>query len=134
MKPVIHPNPSKKGDLVMNRIHRTALLAALGFVLAVTAGQAQTPPPSIIPSLVIRPFCGITVVGAGATEAEALAIAQAELAAKYRVFSSRVVSSRCDTFEVLDPTYNDPFHTTTMTFCSVELSACGVYKVVWVTR
>lgn len=117
----------------MFRIRRIALLAALGFMLVLTAGQAQTPPPSGLP-MIIKPFCGITVWGVGATEAEALANAQAELSSKYRVFSYRVTTSRCDTIELPDPTPNDPFHTTTMTLCSVELTACGVLKVIWVIR
>lgn len=117
----------------MFRIHRIALLAALGFMLALTAGQAQTPPPAG-PPVIARPFCNITVWGFGATEAEALANAQAELSSKYRVFSSRVTTSRCDTIEIPDPTWNDPLHTTTMTFCSVELTACGMLKIIWVIR
>lgn len=117
----------------MFRIRRVVLLAVLGFVLALAATQAQTPPPSAIPVLV-KPFCNITVWGFGATEAEALANAQAELNSKYRVWSSRVASSRCDTIEVPDPQPNDPFHTTSMTICSVELTACGILKVIWVIR
>jgi hypothetical protein len=113
----------------MNRNHRVLLLAVLVLFLGLNAAQAQTPSWSPI-GTIVRPFCNITVIGAGETSAEALSNALAELRSKYLVFSYRVVQARCEQIEILDPTPLDPFGTRTVTLCWAEVSACGIRKAV----
>jgi hypothetical protein len=100
----------------MSRTVRNLTFALLVLALGLAALPATAAIPVGFP-VVASPFCGKTVYGFGATSAEALSNALAEARSTYFVFGYTVLESRCDTIEMPDPTWNDPFHTTSTTLC-----------------
>jgi hypothetical protein len=109
----------------MTRTLRTLTLAVLGLGLAL--GLAAAPAQASF-SAVAVPLCGKIAWGFGGTAAEAATNALATARAEYFVFSYTTIEARCDTVPILDPTIQDPFHTTNVTICSDEISFCGIRK------
>jgi|GEM_PF-3570256 len=107
----------------MSRTLRTLTLAVLVLALGLAAAPAQASFTAVV-----TPFCGKIVWGLGSTATEAANNALATARAEYFVFSYTTLEARCDTIPVPDPTFQDPFHTTNMTICSVEISVCGIRK------
>lgn len=109
----------------MSRIQRPfLLLLLLGFVL----GLAQAPAASA-EALPFPGNCGITAVGAGETQAEALANALAALKKSYWITSYTVVSSGCVQEELPSVDGNGEI----VTVCWAKVNACGFRKFVILT-
>ncbi|HBL27804.1 MAG TPA: hypothetical protein DD490_13280 [Acidobacteria bacterium] len=111
----------------MSRTTRTLFcaLCLLAFGFASVPSFAQPPAGIVIPA--IKFVRTVSVVGAGETLAEAEANALAELEDRYRVLSYTTSNPLC-TEIVLDP-IGDP--TGTVTFCSIEVEAKVILKVLW---
>lgn len=109
----------------MSRIQRPLLLLLLlGFVL----GLAQAPAASA-EAVPFPGNCGITAVGAGETQVEAVANALAAIKKSYWVTSHTVVSSGCSQEELPSINGNGEI----VTVCWAKVTACGFRKFVILT-
>lgn len=103
----------------MSRLRYPLLLLSLVLTLAAVPASAQQPIP-----FPLRLICGVTVMGAGPTVADAVANAVNSLKEDYLVLSYTVVGSGCPE-EVDAPGPIDP-----PVVCWAEVRACAVRKAI----
>jgi hypothetical protein len=102
----------------MFRIQRLLLLVVLALTFGLAVAPAYALEAGPIP---IR--CGLTAVGAGGTKEAAVDDALDELAENWWITSYTVVRAFCSEVRI-NPL--DPYHT--ITLCSAEVNACGIFR------